>query len=106
MVCGQELLLGIFDSIIVMPIYTYQIMFEDGEEGPILEVEQSIDEPPYKIHPLTGHKLVRLPSMPYINTYYSKKNEEKLKDPNALKALGFKRYQKDKLTGKYFSDEA
>lgn len=84
-----------------MPIYLYQVLLEDDIEGPTFEFKQSPDEPALTIHPVTGHKVRRLPQLPNISTKHTPSSESKLKDNAFLEKKGFSKYERDKLTGKY-----
>lgn len=84
-----------------MPIYVYQVILEDGIEGPIFEVEQSIKEAALKVHPVTGHKVVKLITKPNINKKGEGGVEKKIKDNKYLEKMGFSKYERDKVSGKY-----
>jgi len=43
-----------------MPIYTYQIIREDGSPGESFEVVRSMSDPPLERHPETGEKVARV----------------------------------------------
>lgn len=84
-----------------MPIYVYEVVLEDGSEGPTFEVHQSLSEPPLKVHPVTGHKVRRVYTPPYLSTKHTPGKTKKLLDNNNIEKAGFTKYVKDKLTGDY-----
>ncbi len=50
-----------------MPTYVYQIVNEDGSEGPIFEVEQAMKDPPLAQHPESGKEVRRVYQPPNIS---------------------------------------
>jgi len=87
-----------------MPTYVYEVLLEgegDESENPTFELTQSPNDPPLKIHPVTGHKVRRLILPPNISSKYTKAQEDKIKDNRYLEKKGFTKYEKDKNTGKY-----
>lgn len=84
-----------------MPIYVYQVILQDDIEGPIIEVEQSVNEAPLTVHPLTGHKLKKLITAPNINKKYTPGRDKKILDNKVIEKAGFTKYVRDKLTGSY-----
>lgn len=84
-----------------MPIYVYQVILEDGAEGPTFEIEQPMTDDALTIHPITGHKVKRVYQPPNLATKYTPgSTKAKLETKNVEKA-GFTKYERDKLTGKY-----
>ncbi len=84
-----------------MPIYTYQVIEDDGSEGEIFEVEQSMKEPTLTVHPVTGKRVKRVyhpPNLAYKHTPGRIRNLTA--DENVEKA-GFTKYVRDKVTGQY-----
>ena len=86
-----------------MPIYTYQVVNDDGSAGEIFEVEQSANAFAVECHPVTGKKVVRLYDSPNISTQYTTGKEKSFSDVSRIKKAGFKVLQKDKITGNYHS---
>ena len=78
-----------------MPVYSYQIVHDDGSEGEIFEVVRSMSDPPLKKHPETGEKVKRIYQSPHIagitNAAHSK---NRMSDKN-LEKLGFTTYRKN-----------
>lgn len=84
-----------------MPIYVYQVLREDGSDGEVFEVEQSMSDAPLERHPLSGQRVRRVYQPPNLTTRYAPgATTSKLENKNVEKA-GFTKYEKDKLTGKY-----
>ena len=74
-----------------MPTYTYQVVTDD-DSGEVFEVFHPMSDPPLKVHPESGVPVVRIPSVPNINTQWSDKGG-KLSNKN-LDRLGFTKYEK------------
>jgi hypothetical protein len=70
-----------------MPTYVYQVIEEDGSEGVVFEVVQTMSEDPLTTHPETGRPVKRIPQAPNIGGAKSM-----LSDKN-LDRLGFTKYQ-------------
>ena len=81
-----------------MPTYVYQIINDDGTDGEIFEVQQSMSEPALTQHPKTGQKVRRVYSPPNVSAKYTPGRTAKLTD---TKSVGFTRDERDKLTGRY-----
>ena len=78
----------------VVPTYTYQVITDDGSEGEIFEVIQSMSEDALTIHPDTGVPVRRIPSLPSIAGHWSDATtKSKLSNKN-LDRLGFTKYEK------------
>ncbi|MFP4501635.1 MAG: FmdB family zinc ribbon protein [Candidatus Hydrogenedentota bacterium] len=77
-----------------MPIYTYQIIHDDGAEGDTFEVIRSMSDPPLTHHPQTGERVVRVFSAPNLGGRWSEgATKNNLSDSN-LERLGFTKYQR------------
>jgi len=84
-----------------MPIYVYQVIRPDGEEGETFEVEQSMKDEPLAKHPRTGEPVRRVYQSPNLASKYTPgATKNKLETKNVEKA-GFTKYERDKLTGTY-----
>lgn len=84
-----------------MPIYVYQVVRDDGSDGEIFEVEQSMSDSPLERHPRTGEAVRRIYQPPNLTTRYSPgATKSKLENKNVERA-GFTKYERDKLTGQY-----
>lgn len=79
-----------------MPVYRYITIENDGSEGEVFEVEQSISSPVLKVHPENGKKVKRIFDAPNINTTYTPGKEKSLSDTARIKKAGFHILQKDK----------
>jgi len=85
-----------------MPVYTYQVVNDDGSLGEVFEVEQAITKPPLARHPETGKKVVRIFDKPNLGVEYTAGKEKALSDITRIKKAGFQILEKDKISGKYF----
>jgi len=85
-----------------MPIYKYIVIEDDGSEGEIFEVEQSIKSKPITRHPESGKRVKRVFDAPNINIEYTAGKEKSLSDVGRIKKAGFRILEKDKISGKYF----
>ncbi len=84
-----------------MPIYIYQVSTDDGSEGEIFEIEQSMKAESLTKHPVTGQPIKRIYLPPNISIKYTPgQTKNKLDNKNVEKA-GFSKYERDKLTGTY-----
>ncbi len=84
-----------------MPTYVYQIVNEDGSEGPIFEVEQAMKDPPLAQHPESGKEVRRVYQPPNISAKYTPGHTAKVTDTKYVEKAGFTKYERDKLTGTY-----
>ncbi len=85
-----------------MPIYRYITIEDDGNEGEIFEVEQSIKSKPITTHPENGKRVKRIFDSPNINLEYTTGKEKSLSDISRIRKAGFRILEKDKISGKYF----
>lgn len=77
-----------------MPIYTYQVINEDGSEGEIVEVFQSMSEAALTEHPETGQPVRRIIGAPNIGGNHSERATAKRLSDSNLEKHGFTKYQK------------
>ena len=84
-----------------MPTYLYQVILENGEEGPTFELEQGVDEDTLTVHPITKHEVRRVITLPNISKRYTAGRERQLNDNKYIEKAGFTKYERDKITGKY-----
>lgn len=78
-----------------MPLYTYQVVRDDGSLGEPFEVFRKMSDPPLTAHPETGEPVQRVfiaPNVAYTHTEAAVKS--KTSDKN-LDRLGFTKYQKE-----------
>lgn len=75
-----------------MPVYTYQIIHDDGSEGPVFEHVHRMTDPPLKRHPETGEKVVRVYQAPHIAGYGNERLAKQLTSDKNLARLGFTKY--------------
>ena len=78
-----------------MPLYCYQVIHEDGSEGEIFELMQSVNAEPLTHHPETGEPVRRLVSRANISGPWSDAAANStLKDNKKLESLGFTKYER------------
>ncbi|MCK4873164.1 MAG: zinc ribbon domain-containing protein [Phycisphaerales bacterium] len=89
-----------------MPMYVYQVVTDDGSEGEVFEIFQSMSDAPLTKHPRTGQPVKRMITAPNLPaTYTDAATKTKLSDKN-LERMGFTKYQRagdgqyEKRTGK------
>ena len=75
-----------------MPIYTYQVVHDDGTEGECFEHAQGMSEPPLTEHPETGEKVVRVFQVPHLAGRYHDRVVKNQMDDKNLDRLGFTKY--------------
>lgn len=75
-----------------MPVYTYQVIHDDGSEGEVFEYAHGMSEPPLTEHPETGEQVVRV----YQATHIAGNGNERIQKQNTsdknLERLGFTKY--------------
>jgi predicted nucleic acid-binding Zn ribbon protein len=77
-----------------MPVYVYEVIMEDGDEGQVFEVVQRMSDEPLTQHPTTGQPVRRIIQAPNIATKYTSSHEKKTLSNENLAAKGFTRYEK------------
>ena len=86
-----------------MPVYVYQLINADGSDGDVFEIEQGLNDPALTLHPLSGQPMRRVLQPPNLGGQYNERViREQVTNPDNLERLGFTRYHKDKVTGKYY----
>jgi len=78
-----------------MPLYSYEVIREDGAPGTVFELLQPMDAPPLTRHPETGAPIRRLISAARV----AGKNTDRainrtLRDNKRLEQLGFTKYER------------
>ncbi|WP_428389912.1 FmdB family zinc ribbon protein [Mucisphaera sp.] len=87
-----------------MPIYVYEVLLPDGEEGQVFEVMQSMSDEPLTEHPTTGQPVRRVLQPAHIAGKWSESgSKQQLSDKN-LEAHGFTKYVK--AGGGYYEKRA
>lgn len=84
-----------------MPIYVYQVIEEDGSDGEIFEIQQSMNDEALSTHPDSGKPVRRVYLPPNISTKYGEKGMSGKLEKSNLEKHGFTRYEKDPSTGTY-----
>lgn len=78
-----------------MPVYTYQVVLDDGSAGETFEVMRKMSDPPLEHHPETGQKVTRIFQPAHIagisNSIHDK---TRLNDKN-LEKHGFTAYRRN-----------
>lgn len=75
-----------------MPVYTYQVIHEDGTEGPCFDWIHKMTDPPLETHPETGQKVVRIFVAPNIAGSGHERIQKQNLDNKKLEKLGFTKY--------------
>ena len=78
-----------------MPMYTYQVVTEDGSEGEIFEVIRTMSDPPLTEHPDTGEPVTRIFQPVHIAGITNAIHAKSRMDDKKLDNLGFTKYQKN-----------
>jgi len=78
-----------------MPLYSYEVVREDGAPGEVFELLERMADPPLTRHPETGAPIRRLVSAPRV----AGKNSDRainrtLSDNKRLEQLGFTKYER------------
>ena len=77
-----------------MPVYVYEVITEDGDEGQLFEVQQSMSDPPLTEHPTTGQPVRRVIQPPNLPQKHTSMHEKKRMSNENLDRLGFTKYEK------------
>jgi hypothetical protein len=75
-----------------MPLYTYQVVHEDGSPGDTFTVSRRMSDPPLETHPETGEKVVRVFEAAHIAGWSHERNSKQLTSDKNLEKLGFTKY--------------
>ena len=84
-----------------MPIYVYQEILPDGNEGETFECIQGMSEPTLKLHPQTGNPVRKIFHAPNLSSKYTEGSTRNRLSNSNIEKHGFTRYERDKLTGRY-----
>ena len=85
-----------------MPTYHYQEILPDGSAGESFEIHQAMSDPPLEKHPIDGRPIQKIFASPNLPNKYSESANKKLLSEKNVADRGFTRYEKDKLSGKYY----
>ena len=77
-----------------MPVYVYQVITEDGSEGEVFEVVQSMKDDALTEHPETGEPVQRIIQPPMIGGQHSTARDKRLTSDSSLEKMGFTKYVK------------
>lgn len=75
-----------------MPIYTYQVVNDDGSLGKTIELVHAMSDPPLTEDPKTGQKLQRVYNAPHIAGWGNTRQGKQLTSDDNLDRLGFTKY--------------
>ncbi len=75
-----------------MPIYSYQIINDDGSDGEVVELMHGMNEPPLTLHPQTGQTLRRVYTAPHIAGWSNERQAKHLTSDANLERHGFTKY--------------
>ena len=75
-----------------MPVYTYQLINEDGTEGDTFDVVRGMSEPPLTEHPETGQPCKRIFQPVHIAGMASAHHAQSLLTDKNLEKNGFTKY--------------
>ena len=78
-----------------MPIYVYEVILEDGEDGQIFEVVQKMSDPPLTKHPISGmpvRRVIQPPNLP--QTWTDRQTKHMLSDKH-IGDHGLTRYERE-----------
>lgn len=78
-----------------MPIYTYQIVHDDGTDGPVFECVHAMSDPPLTRHPDTGQQCKRVYQPIHIAGTHGERRVKQLTSDKNLARNGFTKYQKN-----------
>ena len=77
-----------------MPIYTYQIIHDDGSEGDTFDLVRAMSDPPLTHHPETGERVKRVFAAPNISGRHgASATKARLSNEN-LERHGFTKYER------------
>lgn len=77
-----------------MPLYIYQVIYEDGTEGELIEVFHGMSDPPLTVHPETGQRVKRVFSAPHIAGWPNERQAKNLLSDENVARHGFTKYQR------------
>ncbi|MCF6284489.1 MAG: FmdB family transcriptional regulator [Candidatus Hydrogenedentes bacterium] len=75
-----------------MPVYTYQVIHDDGTEGEVFDHVQSMGEAALTEHPETGEEVVRVFQAPHIAGSSNERLQKQASSDKNLERLGFTKY--------------
>lgn len=77
-----------------MPVYTYQIIQDDGSEGDTFELVRAMTDPPLTHHPETGERVKRIFAAPHVpGRHGASATKARLSNEN-LERHGFTKYER------------
>jgi len=75
-----------------MPVYTYQVIHDDGSEGETFDWVHRMSDPPLEVHPETGEKVVRVFQASHIAGWGNERVGKQMTSDKNLERLGFTKY--------------
>jgi hypothetical protein len=83
-----------------VPIYVYEVLCPDDEQGQLFEVVQKMSDPPLTRHPTTGQPVRRVIQAPNLPRTWTDRQGRKMLSAANLARHGLTRYEKSG-TGTY-----
>lgn len=78
-----------------MPVYTYQIINEDGSDGEVFDVVRGMNDAPLTEHPETGQRVKRIYQVAHLAGVFNESHSKNRMSDKNLDRLGFTKYQKN-----------
>jgi predicted nucleic acid-binding Zn ribbon protein len=78
-----------------MPLYTYEIVNDDGTAGETFEVMRKMSDPPLERHPETGQRVRRVFTPIHVAGASSGLHDKSRLNDKNLERLGFTAYRKN-----------
>jgi hypothetical protein len=78
-----------------MPIYTYQVIKDDGSFGDCFEVVAKMSDEALTLHPETGEKVQRVYRAPNVAYRYTEMAAKQKMSNKNLDRIGFTKYQNE-----------
>jgi predicted nucleic acid-binding Zn ribbon protein len=77
-----------------MPLYTYEVIHDDGSAGETFQVERRVSDPPLETHPVTGQPVRRVFKPVHIAGFGSDLHTKTLLSDQNLEQHGFTAYRR------------
>lgn len=77
-----------------MPIYVYEFIHEDGQEGARFEYRQKMSDPPLEVHPISKQPVRRVITAPNLGGKDSEASIKSNLSDARISELGFTKYVK------------
>ena len=77
-----------------MPIYVYEVITDDGDEGQLFEVVQKMSDAPLARHPVTGQPVRRVIQPPNLPGTWTDRQSKKMLSNDNIASHGLTRYER------------